>query len=1207
MAVKHSPRKRGVMLTPEGQRKLQAARQQAECADNFGDRYTLEELSERTGLSLKTITKVLDARNTVDRPTLEAFFQAFQISLERSDYRYPSENLDLQPSTAFATEVLQDLNNKPVAQINWGEAPDVSMFYGRQDELAQLKQWLDRRNGQSRRLIAVLGMGGVGKTTLATKLLHEVASDEECCFKFVIWRSLRNAPTLDTILTQWLSILSNHQDRQPSLQRLLHYLRRDRCLLVLDNLETILSGTAGVYRPGYEAYGELFRLIGETPHQSSLIVTSREKTIELSTLEGEHFPVCCLSLKGSDEASLYLVQAKQLKGTAEQQKQLCDRYSNSPLAVKIISATIQDLFDGDIGAFLQEEAVVFHGIRRLLDQQFERLSDLEQAIMFWLAVNRTWTTIDELSTDLLPTAPRSKLLEAIESLHWRSLIEKKQGTYTQQPIVMEYVTERLVERISAELVRMKEQPPILLHRCASLKTTVKDYIRNSQKRLILEAIARELQATLGSCAAIAQHLKACLTSLRSTTTDMKGEVEPSYAAGNILNLLCHLGVDLTGCNCSGLAVWHAYLPNVPLPHSNFAYADLQRSQLTDTFGAVFAVAFSPDGTHFVTGEIGGYLRRWRISDGQAMWMVKACNSRIHSVAISPDNAIIAVGTGDAIISVWEVATGNLVRSLLGHDDQVHSVTFHPTAPLLASASSDGTIRLWHSQTGDCLSVFAGKDGHTDQAQSVCFSPKGNYLISGSSDRTIKIWDLNTKTLHQTLTGHEDQVYSINIHPQEEWLASGSPDGTIKLWQIDANTFTATLVRTLDAHTSHIFSVQFSPDGSLLASSCADQTIRLWDSQTGQPLHTLQAHSDWIRALQFSPDGQTLLSGCTDYTIKLWDVDTGHLLRTWSGYSNWIWAVDISQDGTKLVSGGGDRTVRIWDRATGTCLQTLRGHPNWVLAVACNDDCSLIASGGTSQSVIIWQTSSGKPIKILKGHTSQVLYLQFSPDNTILASSNGDYSVRLWEVASGQLLHALRGHQDWVRFADFSPDGSMLVSAGQDLTVKLWDVRTGECLRTWQDFDTWVWGASFHPDGDRFLTAAGNILKLWDVNTGSLIKTYEGHTQRIRKVVMSPKGTCFASGGQDNLIHLWQLETGKILNTFLGHTEQVLSLKFSPDGRYLVSGSADETIKIWDVETRELHQTLKAEGLYEGMNIAGMTGLSEEAIATLIKLGAAEDS
>ncbi|QYO64016.1 NB-ARC domain-containing protein [Leptolyngbya sp. 7M] len=242
MERKRSSRKRGIVLTAEGLRKLQAARRQAELADNFGDRYTLEELSERTGISLKTVTKVLDAHNTVDKPTLEAFFQAFHIVLERHDYRYPNDSSDAQALNSNQT--LQRL------QIDWGEAPDVSLFYGRQAELAQLKEWVNPTNEPSRRLVAILGMGGVGKTALATKLMHDVINDDvkSCPFEYVIWRSLRNAPTLETILIQWLAILSNQQETQPNLQTLLYYLQHHRCLLVLDNLESVLSKKAGIYR-----------------------------------------------------------------------------------------------------------------------------------------------------------------------------------------------------------------------------------------------------------------------------------------------------------------------------------------------------------------------------------------------------------------------------------------------------------------------------------------------------------------------------------------------------------------------------------------------------------------------------------------------------------------------------------------------------------------------------------------------------------------------------------------------------------------------------------------------------------------------------------------------------------------------------------------------------------------------------------------------
>lgn len=77
------------------------------------------------------------------------------------------------------------------------EGVEVSVFYGRTQELAKLEQWVvgdapEQRLCQRRRLVAVVGMGGVGKTALVAKLVEQVSSQ----FEIVIWKSLRNAPPL---------------------------------------------------------------------------------------------------------------------------------------------------------------------------------------------------------------------------------------------------------------------------------------------------------------------------------------------------------------------------------------------------------------------------------------------------------------------------------------------------------------------------------------------------------------------------------------------------------------------------------------------------------------------------------------------------------------------------------------------------------------------------------------------------------------------------------------------------------------------------------------------------------------------------------------------------------------------------------------------------------------------------------------------------
>ena len=66
--------------------------------------------------------------------------------------------------------------------------------------------------------------------------------------------------------------------------------------------------------------------------------------------------------------------------------------------------------------------------------------------MYWLAINREWTSITELAADIGPAISKTDILEALEGLNWHCLLEKQSGSYTQQPVVMEYVTDSLESR-----------------------------------------------------------------------------------------------------------------------------------------------------------------------------------------------------------------------------------------------------------------------------------------------------------------------------------------------------------------------------------------------------------------------------------------------------------------------------------------------------------------------------------------------------------------------------------------------------------------------------------------------------------------------------------------------------------------------------------------------------------------------------------------
>ena len=345
--------------------------------------------------------------------------------------------------------------------LDWAEAPHIPAFYGRTGELSILRQWAVKDHC---RLIMLLGMGGIGKTSLAAKLVEQVQGE----FDYVVWRSLRGKPPLENILAGLIRFFSNPKEIETNLPesvpdriaKLLDYLNQYRCLLVLDNAESILqAGYAGYFRKEYEGYRDFLQRVSETAHQSCLVLTSREKPRELAALEGGMLPVRSLQLDGvkiADGQALLTAKGLVPADSRDQGKQLIRRYAGNPLALKLVATTIQELFNGDIDQFLSEDTLIFDDIRTLLDQQFERLSTLEKQVMHWLAINREPTSIQALKEDVIPTvlnAPvsKAKLLDTLRSLGNRSLIETITGKFTQQPVVMEYLTNQLIEQVCEEI------------------------------------------------------------------------------------------------------------------------------------------------------------------------------------------------------------------------------------------------------------------------------------------------------------------------------------------------------------------------------------------------------------------------------------------------------------------------------------------------------------------------------------------------------------------------------------------------------------------------------------------------------------------------------------------------------------------------------------------------------------------------------------
>ncbi|WP_414515647.1 tetratricopeptide repeat protein [Nostoc sp. PCC 9305] len=347
--------------------------------------------------------------------------------------------------------------------------PNKSLAYwqGRKTEIAQIQQWLTDKNTF---LIGIEGIGGTGKSMLAAKIYEEIEG-----FPKRFWADVSYGAGFSDLACQVLDEFGFPVPEQEAqlVDALVKCLRSGQYLLIIDNLESLLQPDR---QWGSQFYGDFFNAWVEYGGNSKIIVTTRERP-ELKGFEW-------LPLKGLQVAEgIGLLTALGIRGDLAEFVELVDGH---PLLLKLVADLLKeeypqdpdlrrlaDLGLGNLRQLLTDHQVV--GVHRrenvgmvlVLDASFERLSELQKALLLNISVYRG-AVESAAAVAVLPGSSTTEIEGELRNLVKRSLLLEKLNGKRQfefQPVVLEYVrykagnqTEAHQRAINYYLLNVKQEP-----------------------------------------------------------------------------------------------------------------------------------------------------------------------------------------------------------------------------------------------------------------------------------------------------------------------------------------------------------------------------------------------------------------------------------------------------------------------------------------------------------------------------------------------------------------------------------------------------------------------------------------------------------------------------------------------------------------------------------------------------------------------------
>ena len=436
---------------------------------------------------------------------------------------------------------------------------------------------------------------------------------------------------------------------------------------------------------------------------------------------------------------------------------------------------------------------------------------------------------------------------------------------------------------------------------------------------------------------------------------------------------------------------------------------------------ILSLDWSPDATHFASGDVEGRIQIWPTATWRAGPAVELANDRAVSLRWNPAGDRLAMGTDNGILKVYDVRkqAEDWQHPLQGHGSEIR---WSPDGESL------WTIGRWPGQTTE-----SSRDG-SRQTRSpwkrsgvvkASLGPDGRHVLVRRLDEPhSEIWTTSGKLLAKVMANIDYQPSHVSWSPDGRWIAAAR-EYPFNIEIIDSNTGEIRATLSDLPPGQRLFA--WNSDSTAIAIGTGN-LIYFWKT-SGERGQISENLPNQIRALSWQP-GSDFVSASyyNDFDfIHTWHGSTGK-----PGPKTRIPEFTIPNglrwrpDGKHLAIVSDDTRVAVIDHQ-GALKTILTANGQRVPSdITWNRDFSLIATTYSDGSCLTWRPDGTRVAEFL-GHTAACEQVVFTEDGRDILTYSLDQSIRQWNASTGAPLSTLLPLPDR-EFVIFGPGGDLLHSS-----------------------------------------------------------------------------------------------------------------------------------------------------------------------------------